>query len=87
MFDLAFIDADKEGYLAYGQELLPRMRPGGLPLVGNAFWGGEVVGFAPAVPGPLALRLVLALHTGPDMFGGVILEAPQTGRVFSSTAY
>jgi len=38
-------------------------------------------------PGPLEFRLVLALHTGPHMFGGVILEAPQTGRVFSSTAY
>jgi caffeoyl-CoA O-methyltransferase len=46
VFDLAFIDADKDGYLAYWQELVPRMRPGGLLLVDNAFWGGEVVGFA-----------------------------------------
>jgi caffeoyl-CoA O-methyltransferase len=46
MFDLAFIDADKDGYLAYWLELVPRMRPGGLLLVDNAFWGGEVVGFA-----------------------------------------
>jgi caffeoyl-CoA O-methyltransferase len=45
-FDLAFIDADKDGYLAYWLELVPRMRPGGLLLVDNAFWGGEVVGFA-----------------------------------------
>ena len=46
IFDLAFIDADKDGYLAYWLELVPRMRPGGLLLVDNAFWGGEVVGFA-----------------------------------------
>jgi caffeoyl-CoA O-methyltransferase len=46
LFDLAFIDADKDGYLAYWQELVPRMRPGGLLLADNAFWGGEVVGFA-----------------------------------------
>jgi caffeoyl-CoA O-methyltransferase len=46
MFDLAFIDGDKDGYLAYWTELVPRMRPGGLLLVDNAFWGGEVVGFA-----------------------------------------
>jgi caffeoyl-CoA O-methyltransferase len=46
MFDLAFIDADKDGYLGYWLELVPRMRPGGLLLVDNAFWGGEVVGFA-----------------------------------------
>ena len=44
MFDLAFIDADKDGYLAYWQELVPRMRPGGLLLVDNALWGGKVVG-------------------------------------------
>jgi caffeoyl-CoA O-methyltransferase len=46
IFDLAFIDGDKDGYLAYWLELVPRMRPGGLLLVDNAFWGGEVVGFA-----------------------------------------
>jgi caffeoyl-CoA O-methyltransferase len=46
MFDLAFIDADKDGYPAYWLELVPRMRPGGLLLADNAFWGGEVVGFA-----------------------------------------
>jgi caffeoyl-CoA O-methyltransferase len=46
MFDLAFIDGDKDGYLAYWTELVPRMRPGGLLLVDNAFWGGEVAGFA-----------------------------------------
>jgi caffeoyl-CoA O-methyltransferase len=45
-FDLAFIDADKDGYPAYWLELVPRMRPGGLVLADNAFWGGEVVGFA-----------------------------------------
>jgi predicted O-methyltransferase YrrM len=48
MFDLAFIDGDKDGYLAYWQELVPRMRPGGLLLVDNAFWDGEVVGFTRA---------------------------------------
>jgi caffeoyl-CoA O-methyltransferase len=46
IFDLAFIDADKNGYPAYWLELVPRMRPGGLLLADNAFWGGEVVGSA-----------------------------------------
>jgi caffeoyl-CoA O-methyltransferase len=46
MFDLAFIDADRDSYLYYWLELVPRMRPGGLLLVDDAFWGGEVVGFA-----------------------------------------
>jgi len=45
-FDLAFIDADQGSYLSYWLELVPRMRPGGLLLVDDAFGAGEVVGFA-----------------------------------------
>jgi len=41
--DLAFIDADKGGYLTYYEEILPRLRPGGLVLVDNVLWGGSVV--------------------------------------------
>lgn len=42
-FDLAFIDADKQNYLGYYEALLPKMRVGGLILVDNVLWGGEVV--------------------------------------------
>jgi caffeoyl-CoA O-methyltransferase len=42
-FDLAFVDADKTGYLGYYEELLPRLRPGGLLLVDNTLWGGRVL--------------------------------------------
>ena len=42
-FDLAFIDADKPGYVAYFEELVPRMRPGGVILVDNVLWSGAVV--------------------------------------------
>jgi caffeoyl-CoA O-methyltransferase len=41
--DLAFIDADKGGYAGYFEELLPRVRPGGLLLVDNTLWSGRVV--------------------------------------------
>ncbi len=41
--DLAFIDADKEGYAAYWAELVPRLRPNGLLLVDNTLWSGRVV--------------------------------------------
>jgi len=44
LFDIAFIDADKPGYPAYYDELLPRMRTGGLILVDNVLQGGDVVG-------------------------------------------
>ncbi|NDU71434.1 SAM-dependent methyltransferase [Actinomadura sp. DSM 109109] len=43
VLDLAFIDADKENYVAYYEELLPRMRPGGAVLADNVLWRGHVV--------------------------------------------
>ncbi len=41
--DLAFIDADKGGYIDYWEELVPRMRSGGVIVVDNVLWGGRVV--------------------------------------------
>jgi caffeoyl-CoA O-methyltransferase len=41
--DLAFIDADKGGYVGYWDELVPRVRPGGLLLADNVLWSGRVV--------------------------------------------
>jgi len=41
--DLVFIDADKPGYGAYFDELLPRVRTNGLLLVDNTLWSGRVV--------------------------------------------
>lgn len=40
--DLAFVDADKGGYIRYWDELVPRMRPGGIVLVDNTLRGGTV---------------------------------------------
>jgi caffeoyl-CoA O-methyltransferase len=42
-FDIAFIDADKPGYLAYWNEVIPRVRPGGAILVDNTFSHGRVI--------------------------------------------
>ncbi|MFG2004778.1 O-methyltransferase [Spirillospora sp. NPDC048911] len=39
--DLVFIDADKPGYSTYWQELVPRVRPGGLLLADNVLYAGE----------------------------------------------
>jgi predicted O-methyltransferase YrrM len=41
-YDFAFIDADKTGYLAYYERLLKLLRPGGLIVVDNTLWSGEV---------------------------------------------
>lgn len=42
-FDFAFIDADKTGYAQYYEEVLERLRPGGLILLDNMLQGGRVV--------------------------------------------
>jgi caffeoyl-CoA O-methyltransferase len=41
-FDFAFIDADKTGYAQYYEEVLTRLRPGGLILLDNMLQGGQV---------------------------------------------
>jgi caffeoyl-CoA O-methyltransferase len=41
--DFAFIDADKANYRNYYEEILGRMRSGGLILIDNVLWNGEVL--------------------------------------------
>jgi predicted O-methyltransferase YrrM len=41
-FDLAFIDADKSNYPHYYEACLKLLRPGGLVLIDNVLWSGDV---------------------------------------------
>jgi len=41
--DFAFIDADKPGYASYVDQIVPRLRPGGLMVLDNMLWGGAVI--------------------------------------------
>ncbi|GAA0229685.1 O-methyltransferase [Cryptosporangium japonicum] len=54
--DLVFLDADKENYLAYWEELVPRVRPGGVLLVDNVFFHLSVLEEAPTRPGGAAVK-------------------------------
>jgi caffeoyl-CoA O-methyltransferase len=42
-FDIAFLDADKTTYPDYYEEIIPRLREGGLLLVDNTLQGGRVL--------------------------------------------
>lgn len=43
VFDIAFIDADKEGYSDYWDLIVPRIRTGGLIIADNTLWEGRVL--------------------------------------------
>ena len=55
-FDFAFIDADKEGYASYYEQLLQLIRPGGLIAVDNVLWSGRVADNGNNEPDTLAIR-------------------------------
>jgi len=73
--DLAFIDADKGGYLDYWHELVPRTRPGGLLLADNVLWSGTIVDPAETGPDTLALRAFNDAVAADDRVDVVILPA------------
>lgn len=54
--DLVFIDADKPNYLAYWEELVPRVRPGGVLLIDNVFFHLSVLASTPDRPGAAEIR-------------------------------
>ena len=55
-FDLAFIDADKPGYPAYLEAVVPLVRPGGLIVADNVLRGGRVLDDPDPDPGIRAMR-------------------------------
>lgn len=40
---MAYIDADKQNQIAYWEELVPRLRPGGLIVTDNTLYHGTVL--------------------------------------------
>jgi caffeoyl-CoA O-methyltransferase len=55
-FDFAFIDADKPSYRTYYEEVLARLRAGGLMAVDNVLWSGDIVNPEKKDENTLALR-------------------------------
>ena len=59
-FDFAFIDADKDNYLAYYERALILLRRGGLIAIDNVLWGGSVADPEDQKPSTLAIRALNA---------------------------
>jgi caffeoyl-CoA O-methyltransferase len=73
--DLAFIDADKESYVDYWRELVPRVRPGGLVLADNVLWAGAIIDPEDEEPNTVALRAFNDVVTADDRVDVVVLPA------------
>jgi predicted O-methyltransferase YrrM len=59
-FDMAFIDADKSSYDAYYERCLRLLRPGGLILIDNVLWSGDVADPAKSDADTQAIRALNA---------------------------
>ncbi len=55
-WDLVFIDADKTGYMAYYDMVMPRLRSGGLLIADNIFFHGQVLDENNTAKNPVAMR-------------------------------
>jgi caffeoyl-CoA O-methyltransferase len=71
-FDFVFLDADKEGYVAYYEAVLPRLSAHGLIVADNTLWSGRVLdGEGPIVAfndhvaaDPRSVQVVLPVRDG-----------------------
>jgi caffeoyl-CoA O-methyltransferase len=55
-FDLVFIDADKAGYPAYLEAVLPKLAPGGIIAADNTLWSGRILDASDQSADTVALR-------------------------------
>ncbi len=64
--DMAFIDADKTGYLGYLNQLIPLMNARSVVLVDNVLWDGHIVDHADQSDDTVALRAFNAAMLAED---------------------
>lgn len=79
-FDLAYIDAVKAEYRRYLDLLLPRLRVGGLLVIDNLLWGGEVAE-PPEPPADAAAAAEAPEAAALRAFNGYLMIHPQLEAV------
>jgi caffeoyl-CoA O-methyltransferase len=72
--DFAFIDADKTGYAGYYEQLLPRMRRGGLIVADNTLWSGRVLDDVTDDEDTLAIRSYNDMVTADDRVDALLVN-------------
>jgi caffeoyl-CoA O-methyltransferase len=72
-FDFAFIDADKTSYPDYWEAVVELVRPGGLILVDNVLYGGEVAGESERSPSLEAILRTNEMIQADDRVGSVMV--------------
>jgi caffeoyl-CoA O-methyltransferase len=70
-FDFAYLDADKEQYPEYYEEIVPRLTPGGLLGIDNVLKSGQVLD--PENEGALAVARLNDRVAGDDRVESVLL--------------
>jgi O-methyltransferase len=73
LFDLAFVDADKEAYDSYYESTLRMVRSGGLIVFDNMFRRGRVADPQETDPDPVSVRKLNAKIAGDERVDRVIL--------------
>lgn len=73
--DFVFIDADKPGYAAYWDELVFRVRQGGVLLADNVLWSGKVVDDSDTDHDTAAIRAFNGKVAADDRVEVVVLPA------------
>jgi caffeoyl-CoA O-methyltransferase len=73
VFDIAFIDADKPSYAVYYDEIVRRLRPGGVLLADNVLWSGDIVDATRTDADTVALRAFNDLVVADERVDVVIL--------------
>ena len=71
--DFAFVDADKESYPTYYEELVSRLRPGGLILLDNVLLGGRIFDDGEQGERAVAMRAVNDRVAADDRVDAVML--------------
>ena len=71
--DFAFVDADKESYPTYYEELVSRLRPGGLVLLDNVLLGGRIFDDGEQGERAVAMRAVNDRVAADDRVDAVML--------------